>query len=72
MSFRGDRHLFKLAEHLPFVDMTRFYGSWRDRVRDYDTIIIFDAIRGRGVIEYIHQQSPHTRIILYYVNTYDL
>ena len=62
---------FKLYEHLPFIaDMKEWYGNWAKRVREYDTFIILDGIRGGDVIEFIKEHNQHARIILYYVNSF--
>ena len=50
--------------------MREWYGSWADRVQEYDTFIILDGIRGTDVIEYIQKNNLQARIILYYVNTF--
>ena len=68
---KAAKRKFKLYEHLPFVhSMREWYGSWADRVQEYDTFIILDGIRGTDVIEYIQKNNPQARIILYYVNTF--
>lgn len=69
---KSAKRQFKLYEHLPFMNnMRKWYGSWAERVKDYDTFIILDGIRGGDVIEYIKENNPHARIIIYYVNTFD-
>lgn len=69
---KSAKRKFKLYEHLPFVhNMREWYGSWADRVQEYDTFIILDGIRGTDVIEYIQENNSQARIILYYVNTFE-
>lgn len=60
----------KLHEHLPIPYKEIWYRSWKKRIKDYDVIIVFDALRGRDVIEYIHKMNPSARIIIYYINKF--
>ena len=62
---------FKIAEHLKFADEYRWYNDWRERVAEFDTIIIFDGIRSSKLLEFIKRNNPTARIILYYVNPFD-
>lgn len=63
-----DKKLFKLYEHVHLGGIARWLAGWKDKVAEYDTIMIFDGIRGRDVVEYIRQYNKQARIIIYYVN----
>jgi len=62
--------LKKLHEHvaIPFKEI--WYENWKQAIKDYDVIIIFDVLRGRDVIKYIHNVNPTARIIIYYINKF--
>lgn len=51
--------------------MKHWYGKWKYRLNDYDTIFISDGIRGRDVVQYIKKHNPAVRIIIFYINTYE-
>ena len=44
--------------------MNQWYGEWKYKVKDVDTVILSDGIRGRDVIEYIHEKNPDARITI--------
>ena len=62
--------LLKLHQHLPIPFKESWYSNWKNKIKNYDVIIIFDALRGRDVIQYIHKINPAARIIIYYVNKF--
>jgi len=62
--------LKKLHEHVSIPLKEIWYENWKKKIQKYDVIIIFDGLRGRDVIKYIHKTNPSTRIILYYVNKF--
>lgn len=62
--------LKKLHEHLPIPFKEIWYRGWKRRIKKYDVIIVFDGLRGRDVIKYIHKVNPSARIIVYYVNKF--
>lgn len=64
------KHLRKLHEHIPIPFKEIWYANWKKRIREYDVIIIFDALRGRDIIQYIHKANPFARIIIYYINKF--
>lgn len=65
------KKLKKLHEHLPIHFFGEiWYGSWKHQIKDYDVIIIFDALRDRDVISFIHKVNPSARIIVYYINKF--
>lgn len=68
---RWQRRLRKYWEHFPFLDQSRWYSDWTKAVRDCDTIVIINGIRGRDVIEYIRQVNPTAQIFIYYNDTTD-
>ncbi len=65
------KKLFKLYEHIHLGGIARWLAGWKDKVAEYDTIMIFDGIRGRDVVEYIRKHNKRARIIIYYVNPMD-
>lgn len=64
------RSLQRLHEHLPIGGEELWYNDWKKQVDQYDTIILFDGLRGPAIIEYIRKKNPCARIILYYVNKF--
>lgn len=64
------KSLRKIHEHIPFPGKSHWYGSWKENVEKYDTVIIFDGIRGKDVIEFIYEKNPTARIIIYYINRF--
>ena len=62
--------LKKMHEHLPIPFKEVWYRNWKLRIKEYDVIIVFDGVRGRDVIKYIHKVNPSARIIIYYVNKF--
>ena len=65
---RYTKILRKLHEHtsIPFEEV--WYGEWKQRIKNYDVFIIFDALREKDIITYIHKINPAARIIIYYIN----
>lgn len=61
--------LFRCKEHLNNADMRSWYGDWKLYIKEFDTVMIADAIRGRDVIEFIRRVNPNARIIIYYLNS---
>ena len=45
-----------------------WYNEWKNRIQEYDTVILFDAFLGTDVAEYIEEHAPHTRLIVFYYN----
>lgn len=65
-----NKYYFKIDEHrIGYSHMNQWYGEWKYKVKDVDTVILSDGIRGRDVIEYIHEKNPDARIIVYYMNS---
>lgn len=62
--------LRKLHEHVsvPFKEI--WYGDWKQKIKNYDVIIIFDGLREKDIITYIHKINPSARIIIYYINKF--
>lgn len=46
-----------------------WYGEWKKRLDEYDTVIIHADVRTRTVPGYIHRMKPGMRIIYWYWNT---
>ncbi len=65
-----ERLFFKLSEHISAIDENIWYGDWRDRIGEYDTVIIYDGIRSPSLIKYIRRRNQRARIIIYYYNTF--
>ena len=66
---RRERNLRKLYEHVSFGDRSRWYGSWKENIAQYDMVLIINSIRGRDLIEYIMKHNPRARIIVYFETT---
>ena len=62
--------LFRLGEHVPFDEASRWYGDWQKHVGEFDTVIIFDGLRSPALIKFIKRRNPLARIIIYYVNVF--
>jgi hypothetical protein len=60
----------KLHDHLPIPFKKIWYGEWKNEIKNYDVLIIFDGLRGGDIIKYIHKINPTARIIIYYVNKF--
>ena len=59
-----DKYKRKIAEHSGgMCCMQRWYGEWTKRIKDADTIMISDGIRGRDIIEYIHKKIPKLELL---------
>lgn len=56
-----------LNYHL-FLPRSSWYGSWKNHISEYDTVILFDVFLASDMAEYIEQRSPKTRLIVYYYN----
>lgn len=66
------RQIFKLYNHLPVTlrnsSLACWYGSWKDNLTDFDTIIMFDSFENTDVIKFIKSIHPQARMIVYYNN----
>jgi hypothetical protein len=61
--------IYKLQQHINKEKRCCWYNpEWTEHVADYDTIILFDAFEDSGVVEYINDKAPKTRLIIYYYN----
>lgn len=66
----GGKYKKKLNEHgFGTHHMEKWYGDWTEHIKEVDTVMLSDGIRGRDIIEYIHEQNPSARIIVYYLNS---
>ena len=64
-----EKYWRKINEHFPLIKhKDKWYSDWKYLVKDVDTVILSDGIRGRDVVEYIHKQNSNARIIIYYCN----
>lgn len=45
-----------------------WYNSWKDQLNQYAVIILFDSFLGSDVAEYIEENAPHIRLIVFYFN----
>jgi len=63
------KQLYRLQEALHCKDMSRWYGDWKYRLAEYDTVLISDGIRGRDVVEHINRHNPKARVIIFYLNS---
>ncbi|NCB77071.1 MAG: hypothetical protein EOM42_08270 [Negativicutes bacterium] len=64
------KSLRTLHEHTKIPGKHIWYEEWQRGLGAYDTVIVFDGLRGRDVIEYIHACNPKARLIIYYVNKF--
>lgn len=62
--------LFKLQYHTNLLYCYRYiwYGTWKNRLDRYHTVILFDVFEDVDIIEYIKDRFPKIRIIVYYYN----
>lgn len=63
-----DSYKRKLSEHGFGINKDKWYGPWKDKLKDVDTVMLSDGIRGRDIIQFIHKENPSARIIVYYLN----
>jgi len=52
---------------LPFQSL--WYDKWKREIRDYDTVIVFDANLNWQMLSYIKKKNPNVRLIVWYWNT---
>ncbi|MCI6100286.1 MAG: hypothetical protein MR698_06565 [Selenomonas sp.] len=43
-----------------------WYGAWKKGLCSYDFVILIDEVRGRDIFEFILQQNPHCKIVVFY------
>lgn len=70
---RSQKRLKDLSFHLPpslqFFDSvtpSHWYGSWKNDIKSYDTVILIDEVRGRDVFDYILSKNPDCRVCTFY------
>jgi hypothetical protein len=61
------QRLRTLHYHFP-GNKARWYGSWTETIKNYDTIILFDSFLATDLPEYIEEHAPQARLIVYYYN----
>lgn len=59
--------LINLRLGLPLLGI--WYGSWKKRLENYSTIIIYDNQANINLPKYIHRKNPKIRIIFWYWNS---
>lgn len=65
-----EKYIYRLKEHGIFhKKMDQWYGAWKEKIKDVDTVMLSDGIRGRDLIQFIHKENPSARIIVYYLNS---
>jgi hypothetical protein len=69
--FKRLRPLAKLHHHLSFSFHHIWYGSWKEQLKSYDTIIIFGNYWTRSLVPYIRRKNARCRIIVYFLNPID-
>lgn len=61
------RMVRKVFYHFP-IDKSFWYGDWKKRLNEFDTIILFDVFLGDDMIEYITQNAPKVNLNVFYWN----
>lgn len=60
--------LFKILKKLPIISIKAF-GDWKEKISEYEKIIVFDSIYGRELAKYITKKVSKTSVFLYSWNT---
>lgn len=70
-AYRDGSYLMKrlrtLNYHLP-LSKNYWYGEWKDKLENYNTIILFDVFLGSDMAEFIECVAPKARLIVFYYN----
>lgn len=62
---------FKIHMHIPFDILnwkSYWYGNWKNKIKQYDVVIVFDCLECMSLLSDIHTYNPKCRIILWYWN----
>lgn len=57
----------RLFYHLP-IDRALWYGDWKKRLDEFETIILFDVFLGDDMVEYINKKALHANFHVFYWN----
>lgn len=49
-------------------DKSFWYADWKMRIKEYNTVILYDSFLGSDVAEFIEKEAPETRLIVFYAN----
>jgi len=57
--------------HLRIIRLgaSMWYAPWKQSLKQYKTIIVFDRITSFDILKYIHKKNPDCRLIFWYWNT---
>lgn len=53
--------------HLP-INRALWYGDWKKRLDEFETIILFDVFLGDDMVEYIIKKAPKSELHVFYWN----
>ena len=60
---------FHTPRWLQFCDAvtpSTWYSDWKQKIKDYDTVILIDEVRGGDVFEYILENNPSCNLCAFY------
>lgn len=64
-------HAGSMLRHIPWLNPVHWYEDWKYHVREYDTIILIDELRGRDIFEYILAQHPQCNLCVFFDSPID-
>ncbi len=59
-------HVPKALQFCSSITPKTWYGEWKYHIKEYDTIILIDEVRGGDVFEYILEQNPDCNLCVFY------
>ena len=54
--------------HFDLLGYSFFFGSWKKKIKQYETIIIFDWVYSHNIVRYIKKKNSDCRIIFWFWN----
>lgn len=48
------------------LNPSTWYGEWKQKIKEYDTVILIDEVRGGDVFEYILENNPSCNLCVFY------
>lgn len=59
-------HTPKFLHRITLLSPQHWYGDWKTSIKNYDTVILIDEVRGRDVFEFILKENRHCRLFVFY------
>lgn len=59
-------HTPKWLQLCDAVTPSTWYGDWKQKIKEYDTVILIDEVRGGDVFEYILENNPSCNLCAFY------